>query len=86
MRAWDIMEKYQDSPITQQFLERFGGRIRMITSGPPVYIIGEKYDAKYYILPYEDEEKEAEFWDLINKSMEQGENLLLTLREYKSSR
>jgi len=75
------LEKYEDSPLTRQFIKKFGGN----------FIIDSEDDIVFYETGYGENNKafntpenETVFWDMISQSVKQSKNLFIERPQYKS--
>ena len=64
-------EKYRDNPITEKFLEMFGGYFQITPDSDWLYY--EDNDYKPFRLPY----TETIIWDMISRSVREKKNLLI---------
>ena len=74
-------EAIWDSPLADEFLRKFGGKFKIHPTDELLfYEIGTWEDSKAFTMPH----SEAEFWDVVSRSVGEGKNLLLSLPPFSS--
>jgi len=75
------LEKYEDNPLTKQFIKQFGGNFVIdIDDDYVFYEIGSGENWRAFETP----ENEITFWNMVSQSVKQNKNLFLDQPESQS--
>ena len=75
------LEKYEDNPLTEQFIKQFGGNFIIDSEDDIVFYEtgrGENYKA------FQTPENEITFWNMVSQSVKQNKNLFLDQPQFQS--
>ena len=76
MDGYIWLKKYDTNPITDDFIELFGGHFMINPDGNDLFYEDKKHNA------YALEEEETKFWDKLCQSVKENKNLFLDNEKY----